>query len=307
MAIFSCPKCKKEFNRKSNFNYHIENKIRPCKIIIIDNDIKNYDDTPEYSSSAPEYSSSAPECSDILPKNTESTIEINNITLRDMLEHNIEKLINTNLKKKTHDNMCIYCETIFTRNTNLQRHLKDRCKSKKYYDELELIRKKLNIVIIENEHLKQELKNHNTQVVNNNNNTNNTLANQINNGTVNNNNVNIQLVQFGNENIDDLDIQEALNIYLKSTGGNILSNILKYVNLNEKYPENHNICITDLSRELVKIFNGKKFITKKFKNVKGDILGKVLNNTNKLVDKIENNKNIKMTSDIKSKMKINDI
>ena len=65
--------------------------------------------------------------------------------------------------------------------------------------------------------------------------------------------------------------------------------------------------MTDLSRELVKIFNGKKFVTKKFKNIKGDILGKVLNNTHKLVNKIENNKDIKMTSYIKSKMKINDI
>jgi hypothetical protein len=83
--------------------------------------------------------------------------------------------------------------------------------------------------------------------------------------------------------------------------------MLKYVNLNEKYPQNHNICITDLSRELVKIFNGKKFIVKKFKDAKGLILNKAILNTYKIVEKIENNKDIKKTPDHQSKMKINGV
>ena len=53
-----------------------------------------------------------------------------------------------------------------------------------------------------------------------------------------------------------------------------MSNMLKYINLNEQYPENNNICMTDLSREIVKIHNGKKFVYKKFKNVKDEILTK---------------------------------
>ena len=121
------------------------------------------------------------------------------------------------------------------------------------------------------------------------------------------NNLNVQLVQFGSENIDELDIKEALKIYLKSTGGNIISNMLKFVNLNEKYPQNHNICMSDLSRELVKVFNGKQFIVKKFKDAKEDILGKVIINTYKIVDKIENNDKIKKNDDYESKMKINKV
>ena len=252
MPIYTCCNCNKEFNRKSNFDYHMKDKKRPC-----------------------------------VPK------KILNVSVKpDII--NTEKIDNILLKKNMSTNICMYCETTFTRNTSLQRHLKDICKSKKYIDELENLKERLNLVVTENKILKKEnkvLKNKpNIKITNN----------ILNNGII--NNLNVKLVQFGNENIDNLNMEEVLNIYLKSTGSNILSNILKHVNLNDKYPENNNICITDLSRELVKIFNGKKFITKKFKNAKYDILCKVINNTYKIVDKFE------ITSkNIKSKLKINDI
>lgn len=300
MTIYTCPKCKKDFNRKCNYDYHLNNKKKPClsnKIIL----------TPENSEKIVEISMD----------NFEENInkELNN----DILFKKIDNMLNTNLVNDDSVTTCMYCESIFTRNDNLQRHIKERCKSKKYIDELEKLKQKLNLLSgnyqnleKENENLKKEnkeLKNNNTQPItniqNNTNNTNN--INNINNGVINNNNVNIKLVQFGHENIDDLDIKEALDIYLKSTGGNIISNILKFINLNEKYPQNHNICMTDLSRELVKIFNGKQFIIKKFKNAKGDILCKVIKNTYRLVDKIENNNTIKKTADIKKKMKINNV
>jgi FtsZ-binding cell division protein ZapB len=204
---------------------------------------------------------------------------------------------------------------IFSQKASLNRHLKDRCRSKKNFDELEKLKEKLNQLTNnyqnlekENEHLKKE--NENLKYVNNTTTTNNTNTlnkNQINNGVINNNNVNVQLVQFGNETIDDVDTNEALNAYYKSTGGNILSNVLKLINLNEKYPQNHNICISDLSRELVKIFNGKKFVIKRFKDVKGEIMYKVIRNTHKLVDKIENDDSIILTEHLLSKLRINNI
>jgi hypothetical protein len=117
--------------------------------------------------------------------------------------------------------------------------------------------------------------------------------------------VNIQVVQFGNEDIDKLDLTDAIKLYLKSTGGNIVSNMLKYINVNEKYPENHNICITDISREIVKMHNGKKFIYKKFKNAKHDILDKVINHIKKLVEKYENDDSYKKSQYIETKLKIN--
>jgi hypothetical protein len=148
------------------------------------------------------------------------------------------------------------------------------------------------------------------QVGGNINNENNVLKgnnNQINKGLVQNNTVNIQLTQFGKEDISKLNLMDAMKSYLKSTGGNIVSNMLKYINLNEQYPENNNICMTDLSREIVKIHNGKKFIYKKFKNVKDEILTRVVKNTRKIVENYESDKNLKKSLDTQNKIKINDV
>ena len=305
MPIFTCPKCNKQFNRKSNFVYHIDNKKRPCTTlnIIIAPIVSVL--TPKNPVIVQNDSVLAPIVSDLSPiiSSSKNTYQNNNI---------IDDLLNIDHNNKINSNICSYCDTVFTRKTNLQRHMKDRCKSKNYCNELEELKEKFNFIMKENKLLKKS--SNNSQNINNitNNNTSNTLnknTNQINNGIVNNNNsVNIvQLVQFGNENMDDIDIKEAFNTYLNSTGGNIVSNVLKLTNFNKKYPENHNICITDLSRELVKIYNGTKFITKKFKNVKGDILNKVVKNTHKMVNKFENDKTIKKTQDTQSKMKINNV
>jgi hypothetical protein len=279
MVLYECLKCNKEFDRKSNYNNHL-NKKKSCNS----------------------------------PDNN------NNNELNGNIINDISDVIShfTTIKNDVNENTCMYCETVFTRNNNLIRHLNGRCKFKKNFDELEMLKEKLDSVINSNDYLAKQIENlrkeneefknttvyntKNTKIINNIKNT-----NQINNGVILNNNLNIQLVQFGNEDIDNMDSNEALNVYVRSTGGNILSNVLKYVHLNEKYPQNHNICITDLSRELVKIFNGKKFIIKKFKNAKEFILGKVVRNTHKLVDKIKNDGNIKITPEIAKKLRINEI
>ena len=318
MVLYYCPKCNKEFNKSTNLMYHL-NRKRPCTFLSEYKAPKISQMTPKISQMAPKISQMTPKDSKITPKisqiKTSSNISDIETDLTTLLLSQINKLANP--IKSNDNNTCMYCESTFTKKNNLQRHIKEYCKSKKYYDELEKIKLKFETVINNNEHLlkeneelKKQLNTNNSQIINNNNNSNNTNTlnkNQINNGTINNNNINVQLVQFGNENIDELDIKEALNVYLKSTGGNIVSNMLKFVNLNEKYPQNHNICISDLSRELVKIFNGKKFIVKKFKDAKGDILGKAIVTTYKIVDKIENDDDIKKTPDLKSKMKINKV
>jgi hypothetical protein len=273
MVLYECSKCNKEFDRKSNYNNHL-NKKKSCD----SSDNNNINEMNENI--------------------------INDIS--DVLSHF------TTVKNNVSENTCIYCETIFSRTNNLLRHLNGKCKFKKNFDELEMLKEKLDSVINNNDYLAKQIENlrkeneesKNTTIYN----TKNTnIINNITNTNQINNNLNIQLVQFGNEDIDNMDSNEALNVYMRSTGGNILSNVLKYINLNEKYPQNHNIYITDLSRELVKIFNGKKFIIKKFKNAKEFILGKVVRNTHKLVDKIKNDRNIKITLEIAKKLKINEI
>ena len=83
--------------------------------------------------------------------------------------------------------------------------------------------------------------------------------------------------------------------------------MLKYINFNPKHPENFNILMSDLARENVKIHNGKKFITKKFKNVKNDILNVLSCHINSMCDNYIENPNIKKNNDVISKLKINDI
>jgi hypothetical protein len=314
MSNFKCINCNKEFTRKYNYEYHISNKKIPCSSSL---GLGN----PKHTETIPKHTETIPKHTIISPYNTDNQFK----SINDIILDDIEKISNiNNTCKDNHNNTCMYCNVSFVQKSSLNRHLKDRCKSKKYFDELETIKMKFDNIINkydmlaeENEKLKKEMEQikytNTSQIINNkNNNTktiNNLKNNQINNGTINNNNntVNVQLVQFGSENIDELDMNEALSIYLKSTGGNILSNMLKYVNLNNKYPQNNNICMSDLSRELVKIFNGEKFVVKKFKNAKGDILCKVINNTHRIVDKIENDDKIKKTPDMKNKIKINNV
>ena len=296
MVIHICPICKKQFNKKSNYDYHTLNKKNPCN--------KSNFLIPQIPSNFPQF----PSTFSLFPSNL-----IDNLIKEPMSNNN--------------NCVCTYCDKIFTRADNLQRHLNSTCKSKGNYDELEKLKEDMKLIIqnyqkIENNY--QNLENENANLKNkiveieinqkganlNNesktiNNVNNTINNnQINKGVIVNN---IQISQFGNEDIDKLNLTDAIKSYLKSTGGNIISNMLSYINLNEQYPENQNICMTDLSREIVKIHNGKKFVYKKFKNVKDEILTKIVKNTRKIVNKYENDETLKKSADTKSKLKINDV
>ena len=303
MVIHTCIVCKKVFDKKSTYAYHIKTKKNPC----IPNDFL----VPPISTNPPPISTNF---IDILTK--EPRLGGNSC-------------------------ICMYCDKIFARTDSLQRHLNGRCKSKENYDELDKLKEDMKLIIInyqklennyqkienENVNLKKEIdeikivqisgnKNNESNIINNinrnytniSNNTNNNNHtnnnNQINKGVIVNN---IQLVQFGNEDISKLNLGDAMKSYLKSTGGNIASSMLKYINLNEEYPENNNISMTDLSREIVKIHNGKKFVYKKFKNVKDEILTKIVKNTRKIVNNYEADETLKKSTDTKTKIKINDV
>jgi hypothetical protein len=292
MVNYICKKCNKNFKQKSHYINHTENKKNPC------NDIDIF-----------------------LDEQTINSADENSIctTGSTLLTTAIDTLITKIEENKDNNNCtCVYCNKIFTRMDNLQRHLNGRCKSKESYDELDKLKEDMKIIIqnyqkmeSENVGLKKEIDEIKViQVGGNINNENNVLKgnnNQINKGLVQNNTVNIQLTQFGKEDISKLNLMDAMKSYLKSTGGNIVSNMLKYINLNEQYPENNNICMTDLSREIVKIHNGKKFIYKKFKNVKDEILTRVVKNTRKIVENYESDKNLKKSLDTQNKIKINDV
>jgi hypothetical protein len=288
MVKYICPKCNKDLKKKSHYVQHTENKKNPCD--------KSDLLIPPNSTNCPPNSTNHPQTS---------------VNLLDNLIKDPKPYIN--------NCTCMYCDKTFARTDSLQRHLNGRCKSKINYDEFEKLKEDMKMITKnyekienENENLKKEIdeikitqtevnKNTDSSIVNNNSNN-----NQINKGVIL-NTTNIQIVQFGEEDIDKINLNDAMKMYLKSTGGNIASNMLAYLNMNKEHPENNNICITDNSREIVKIHNGKKFIYKKFKNVKNDILDKVLKNTRKIVTRFEDDENIKKSQDTKTKLKINDV
>ena len=334
MTIYNCNNCLRQFKQKCHLDNHLYKKLKPC---ISNNIIQSQQllKAPPNPAKAPPKTAKLAENSTEIPPNSTNSVE--NLTI---FTENTNKLIELMFKEPLddlndkNDIICIYCEKNFTRTDSLKKHHNGRCKSKINHDDLRELKEDMKNIITnlknlenENANLKnnyQQLENDynkilndETHVANNKNitkktinNTNNSTNihnnnnnNNINNGIVN----NINIVQFGEEDIDKLNLPEAVKQYLISTGGNIASNMLKYINLNEKYPENHNICITDMSRELVKIHNGKKFITKKFKNVKNDIMKNVVKNTRRIMDNYENNTNFKKSSDTKTKLKINEV
>ena len=278
MVNYICPKCNKAFNRKSNYVDHTLNKKNPC-------DKSNFIVPPKPVESPP------------IPAN--------------FMEYLLKEPEQLNKDNKY---ICTYCEKSFTRLDSLKKHLNSRCKSKENHEELEKLKEEMKFIIegfknLENENIKLKneietiqkgsIKNNNTQIINNNNNDN----RQINKGIIQNN----FIVQFGEEDIDKIDLNEAMKTFLTSTGGNIVSNMLKYINLNTKYPENNNLCISDNAREIVKIHNGKKFVHKKFKNVKDEIVRKGIKNTQKIIKKYKEDDTIIKTQNNKDKIKINEV
>jgi hypothetical protein len=305
MVLRTCPCCNKEFNKKSTFVYHVNNKKNPCNIttkIVPPNSFKSPPNPP-------------------------------------ILSPHQEKLIELLIKEpEPNDNNCVcaYCEKIFTRIDSLKKHVNGRCKSKENYDELDKLKEDMKLIIqnyqkLENNYqnlldeqkgelpLEDKLVNeivendNNIKTINNtiNNNVNNEINanynNQTNKGVILNNTVNVKVVKFGSEDINKLNLIDAIKSYLKSTGGNIASTMLSYINLNKDYPENNNICMTDMSREIVKIYDGEKFVYKKFKNGKDEILKKTVINIRRIVDKYINDETFKKSLDTKTKLQINDV
>ena len=316
MVNYQCNKCLRIFKQKSHLDDHNIKKKKAC----IDKKVLKNTNNNIKSEKITENPEKITENTEIFSENPQKFGKIiKNITIND------SKL------------QCKYCNKFFTRKDNLQIHINKYCKNKKHFENLDTIKSKINNndnkyskliedniklikmleayenILKENNLLKNTIPSiiNNTNNANNSNNTDNTNNGAINNGIVNSGSINsgniINIVQFGKEDISKCNLIEMMNIYLKSTGGNIFSNILKYLNFNPKYPENFNILMSDLARENVKIHNGKKFVTKKFKTVKNDILNVLSGHINNMCDNYIEDPKITKNDNILSKIKINDI
>ncbi len=102
--LYTCYRCNKEFNQKSNYNYHL-NRKNPCK-------------------------------------NNNNIVDTNNIEIIQNLNNTSNSINNTS--NSTNKLSCKYCNRVFTRSDALLCHTRNRCKIKKdKYTLLEEENKKL--------------------------------------------------------------------------------------------------------------------------------------------------------------------
>ena len=282
MVNYTCPKCNKEFNRKSNFNYHISDKKKPCKA----KEVTIPPNPPD------------------LPQNPQKSP---NNKIADIIE-------------MVH--CCEFCDRIFTRKDHLKRHLEGRCKVKKSNNneltevieenkqlkiELQNQNKQIEeLKILFYEFSKQKNKRTGKNTTNNNNTTNIQTQNNTQNNNTQTNNINI-ILPYGKE-LEKIKLSEVLDHMIVRDFDNMIPNLVKYIYLNKDKPESQNFVVNDIARNKCQYYNGEKWITRKANNQ----LLKLFENTNSLItdpfDRPELEKTLKFINENKKyQTKINTI
>ena len=184
---------------------------------------------------------------------------------------------------------CKFCKKIFNNRQNKYRHEKI-CKLKdNIVLELQQKNKEFENKIIE---LETKINTKSNKIIKTQNNNNNTTNNN-NNGTIN----NITINQFGKENINALSIKEIKELIKND---NYLIDIVKLLNFNEKFPENHSFCNTSLEGKYISVFNSNSNKIEKIN--KNDFYDKVLCNS---FDKMDNLSLIlELNNDVKEQIKV---
>jgi hypothetical protein len=169
--------------------------------------------------------------------------------------------------------LCSFCLKKFSSRQNKWKH-EQICKHKEN-------------IIEENKNLKIEIeklnkKSNNKIVTKNSNITNN--HNNINNGTINNTFI---INKIGEESLNKLTFNDIKNIFRQQK--NCLYHAIKYVNFNEKIPENHSFYNNSLEGKYINVFNNdnNEIEKKNKKDFFDNILLSSINITNLLYDKVK--------------------
>ena len=149
---------------------------------------------------------------------------------------------------------CKYCDKSFTTSANMYRHMKHSCNIRKINDEKKNeIYERLLKLEADNEKIKinhkKEIENLKKQFTKNKN----TINGSVNNGTIN-NIQNIILVGYGKEDMSKIDQKELLKVL--QNGYNSTVKLAEAVHFNPKYPEYHNIYISNMRDKYAMMFDG---------------------------------------------------
>jgi len=285
-SIFECNNCLKQFARKSHLEQH-KKKKNPCKTN--SNTIQNNSKTIQNN----------PKTIQNNPKNAGINYydnEKENLNVYDEILENINEYIPEEQDKI----ICGYCKKLFLNKSNLNKHLKNNCKVKKQQDDekekifqrllkqeklLKMKDEQIDMLVNQNGVLYNKLNdledkvekitkstksvkpvkqtrtskttNSNNTVSNNSNNSNNTTTTNTNS-----NNVVFNLVNYGKEDLDKIDIKYFIDNVVKNTkatGVKIPEEILKLIHFNPNYPEHNNIYISDINREKCMVYEDNEW------------------------------------------------
>ena len=189
---------------------------------------------------------------------------------------------------------CDYCEQIFTRKDTLTRHLKKFCKEiikqNDITNALNILNNKLEKVIEENEHLKE-------QIINTSNNKNTIIKTNSNNITNNqiiqnqqNNNIQIKMVSFGDEDINKLTEDEIHSILTSKSKAFI--NLIKAIHLNDRLPEYNNLLINNLRSDYCSIIEDNKLVIKNKNKTLTYLIDMRLSDLRDLINQYKTNKKL---------------
>jgi hypothetical protein len=150
-------------------------------------------------------------------------------------------------------------EILKSKNEQLEQMKSLMAQNKIFANELDVLKKKMNkISSLE----KKNKSNYNDSNIKLNLKSNINIASSINNSNnisnTNSNNVVFQLVNYGKEDLDKIDIKDFLNNIVKNNricGVKISEEILKLIHFNPNYPELNNIYISDINREKCMIYD----------------------------------------------------
>ena len=153
---------------------------------------------------------------------------------------------------KNKDFECKYCNKYYSSASTMYRHIRTTCKIKKNMDnEKSRIYKKLleveknNKVLLEKiNKMEKQLKQQPVKITN------------INNGTINTNN-NIVLIGYGREDMTKIDKKDILKSMKKGFYSTI--QLTDTVHFNPKYPEYHNIYISNIKDKYAMMYDGKNW------------------------------------------------
>ncbi len=262
---YTCELCKKEFNKKSNYEYHIGRK-RPC---INNNHI--VDDKRLEDNQILIVSNVSNDVSNV----SNDVSNVSNDVSNDV----------SNVSKQKEIFKCKDCHKTYHTSQALSKHKKkhlnidyiDFCR-----DMIKTMKKKLGEDVFKSLSLEDSNNDkiiEDTEVIQ-------TRKVKTKSKKVETNN-NIQLAEFGFESIYDLDDEEIKNLI--KINDDPVKELIKYFHFNDKYPQYQNIRVSNMRSSHVQVYDGNKWISMKNNDFTFDIYDCCISNITDLNNYINKN------------------